>query len=238
MGVYDSISIGTSVSIDQWTATLAEFLNSFDDIFASTSSETVDSVEYTGVEFSINGTTISGFVGWNASEQRHKYFRLNNGDITLMGGVRQKTLFMDGVKVHVYDDSGCVVISLGDTHFGFEFMVADIEGGDKIVGYYEKPDNYKSFVDISSLAFERTNDTLRVVCAYTNMFPYAANPGTLDFLAQAYFVNSGVRRYTSKVLKECSTVVLLSTVSLPQPLNNHLAIGAHCIVPLDNQGGN
>ena len=234
MGVYDSISISTGVSIEQWTSTLADFLDSFDDIFASTSSETVDSVEYTGVEFSINDTTISGFVGWNASEQRHKYFRLNNGDILLMGGARQKTLYMDGVDAKVYDDTGCTVVSIGDTHFGFEFMLADV-GETKIVGYYEKPNNYKNFVDISSLTFEGVSDVLRVACTYTNMFPYEANSGTLDFLAQAYFVNNSVRRYTSKALKECSTVILLSTVSLPTPLNNHLAIGAHCIVPLDDE---
>ena len=110
------------------------------------------------------------------------------------------------------------------------------DAGKTLIGYGGNTTNTE-MVDISTLTFEDVTDTARIAYTYTNMFPYEADSGSLDFLAQAYFVNGGVRKFTSTILKECSTVSILSTGSMPNPLPFHFAIGAHCLVPLD-QGGN
>ena len=126
------------------------------------------------------------------------------------------------------------------THCGIEVAIVNVSNSNVLVGYKVNTSNpVQQFVDISELTFENVSDSARIQYSYTNMFPYESNPGTLDFLAQSYFVNNGVRVYMSDLLKECSTLSLLTTASLPYPLGNHIAVGAHCIVPITvEEGGN
>lgn len=236
MGVYNNISISNTDAETRATS-LANYLNNLDNVSAELTTETVSDVDYIGAAFSIDGSNITGFFGFNTgSTGTYKY--LMNGDIYLIQAEASTTGTAGVAYVHSYIDDACVLLSMYDSHTtpdGIQVMLVDISGGMKLVGY--KALTSAEFADISSLTFENVADSARIAYSYTNMFPYEAAPGTLDFLAQSYFVNNGIRKYTSTVLKECSTVTILSTVSLPTPLNNHLAIGAHCIVPID-EGGN
>ena len=238
MGVYNNVSISNTDAETRATS-LTNYLDNLDRVTAELITETVDAVEYIGAAFSIDGTNINGFLGFNTgSIGTYKY--LMNGDIYLIQPSATGAGSAGVLTIHSYIDSECVLLSMYDSHTtsdGIQFMVSNINSGMQIVGY--KALTTAAFVDISSLVFENISDSARIEYTYSNMFPYTAAPGTLDFLAQAYFVNNGIRKYTSSLLKECSTVSLLSTVSLPTPLNNHLAIGTHCIVPLDDEeGGN
>lgn len=241
MGVYNNLKVST-VDITQRATLAAAFLNDFDGITAEVYEYEYESNTFVGVHFSFDGTNIEGFYGYRAgSSYSCGWYR--NGDIYYINpfqeGRGDEAPGYDYI-VHAYSDSHCKLISLKDNgrwRSGIEVMAVTDTPSNELVGYYKYPTNYDTFVDISSLTFEKIDDPVRLPLAYTNMFPYSAPAGTLDFLAKSYFVNNGIRRYSSELMKECSTVSLLSTVSLPYPLNNHLAIGAHCIVPLDNEGG-
>ena len=127
------------------------------------------------------------------------------------------------------------VCQSNSTANGVEIIYVKTTDNKYLVGYYRHSTQNVYFVDIASLTFEDVSDNARLLYTYTNMFPFSAVDGTLDFLSHAYFIDeNSYKKFTSDLLKECSTVSLLSTASLPYPLNNHLAIGTHCIVPLDN----
>lgn len=241
MGVYNNLSVDT-VDITQRATLAAAFLNGFDGITAEVYEYEYESNTFVGVHFSFDGTNIEGFYGYRAgSSYACGWYR--NGDIYYINPFqegRPDEAPGNNYIVHAYSDSHCKLISLKDNGMwrsGIEIMLVNDIVSNELVGYYKYPTVYDTFVDISSLTFEKIDDPVRLPTTYTNMFPYSAPAGTLDFLAKGYFVNNGVRRYYSELMKECSTVSLLSTVSLPYPLNNHLAIGAHCIIPLDDEGG-
>jgi hypothetical protein len=102
-----------------------------------------------------------------------------------------------------------------------------------LIGYKELLTD-SQYVDISTLTFEETSDLSRTQFSYTNMFQYTSVSGSLDYLGQAYFVNgNNLKKFTTDILRECSTVTLLSTASLSD--GNWLAIGAHCLAPLDSE---
>ena len=139
-----------------------------------------------------------------------------------------------------YIEDGCIFLSCCQLNInGFEILYVKTRDNKYLIGYNTSrlnPNLSPYMVDISSLRFEEVSDTVRSPLSYANMFPFYAVEGTVDFLNQAYFKNgNGLKMFETDVLKECSTVSLLSTVSLPSPLNNHLALGAHCIVPLDDE---
>jgi len=235
MGVYNSVVVSTGH--DDRINSLINYLNNLSGISAESAEETFNEVDFTGALFSIDGTNIQGYFGYN-SDTTVTYTWLKNGDIYLLSQRKRGSGTAGNLTIHSYIEDGCSLISLYDSHTdadGLEFVLVRTTNSSNLIGY--KRFDSATFQDISGLTFENILDTARIAYSYTNMFPYEAPPGTLDFLAQSYFVNNGIRKYTSTVLKECSTVTILSTVSLPTPLNNHLAIGAHCIVPID-EGGN
>lgn len=238
MGVFDTKVITTTVLNDR-VSSLVNDLDSLDGISAEQSSETYSDVEYVGALFTLDGTNVSGFFGYN-DNLKVSFSWIKNGDIYLVEkGTRGSGSGSSGnLTINSYIDEGCKLVSLTDAHTdndGLQFALVETIKGDILVGYRRFQST--SFQDISSMTFENIADTGRTQYSYTNMFPYAAAAGTLDFLAKAYFVNNGVRKYTTEAMKECSTVTLLSTVSLPAPLGNHVAIGTHCIVPITEEGG-
>lgn len=242
MGVYKTTIIDAEAS--QKIANLVAYLNDLDDISAVEGTIEISSTTYTGAEFSFDNTLINGFFGINNDGTASAVW-LKNGDTYLVEPTVNGHGFSNpgDISIHSYIDEKCKILSIRDidtTHNGIEAAVVEVNNSNTLVGYLVNTTNpIQQFVDISSLTFENVSDTARTQYTYTNMFPYEANPGTLDFLAQSYFVNNGVRAYISDLLKECSTLSLLSTASLPYPLGNHLAIGAHCIVPITvEEGGN
>ena len=243
MGVYDKILIDT-YDVSQRATLMAAFLNNFDRISAEVYEYELDSTTYTGVKFTIDGSEIEGFYGYTDSCYYSAGYFVN-GDIEYIApfAAGRRDEIQGAMRIHAYSDEKCVMISIKDNsawRCGIEMIFINDNESKPIVGYYKYPavnGGTATYTDISNLTYECTTDVTRTQCTYTNMFPYTAPAGTLDFLAQSYFINDGVKKYTSKLLKECSTMDLLSTASLPSPLGNHLAIGAHCLAPLDDEGG-
>lgn len=236
MGVYNTAQFPADIStkLDDIIA----YVNSLDGM----SAEAATDEGYTGFYFHFDGTSIIGFYGYFDASHNVRLW-LKNGDIYLISPWTSDTSgAQDQMVVHSYVDNNLILLSFRDLQAqrsGMEVALLTIDEYTKLIGYARNTStNYppSTFLDISTLAFENISDVTRQPLSYTNMFPYTAPAGTLDFLAKGYFVNNGVRKYASEFIKECSTVNLLSTASLPYPLNNHLAIGAHCLAPLDDGG--
>lgn len=242
MGVYNTTTI-TSTNFEQRVTSLTNYLNNLNGVSAIESTIEYDSNEYSGTLFSIDGTGIQGFYGYYYDDIQSKtsvLVWLNNGSSVLIAPNDGLYSGIDNLRVDSYIDENCIVLYVRDDNSGsegLELVLVNVSNASKLIGYAEINTGDPGFIDISELTFENVDDNARIPYTYTNMFPYRAAVGTIDFLGQAYFVNGGVRRYTCEFMKECSTVSLLSTVSLPSPLNNHLAIGSHCLVPLDDEGG-
>ena len=246
MGVYNSITI-TSGDLETRLDSLATYLNSLDGITAERYNDEDWDIGWDpgypqGVKYSFDGTNISCFFGYYR-EMIYTAEGVKKDDAYIL-----KTTHAPYVPtgtplvVHSYIDDNCKLITIKDTcpdRGGLTTVMLTI-GNTKLVGYksFYTASNNVTFVDISSLTFEEISDPVRIPYTYTNMFPYAAPAGQLDFINQAYFVNgNSVKKFTTDLLKECSAVNLLSSASLPAPLGNFIAIGAHCLAPLDEEGG-
>lgn len=234
MGVYNTVSIDTD--LEDRVNSLVSYLNNLDGVTAELASETVSGENFTGALFNIADTSVNGFFGYNHI-LRSTYIWVKNGESYLVPASAKGGNAPGILTIHSYIDEGCIMVCMYDSHYnndGLSLALIKMNDNSRLVGYSRL--SSAAFVDISTLTFEDVNDSARVQYTYTNMFPYSAAPGTIDFLAQSCFVNNGTRRYICELLKECSTVSLLSTVSLPSPLGNHVAIGAHCIVPITEGG--
>lgn len=67
------------------------------------------------------------------------------------------------------------------------------------------------------------------------MFSYEARTGYLDFISHSTFVEGNVKAFTSTDIYDCTTVNFGDTLSLKDGAN-FLAIGAHSMVRLDEEG--
>lgn len=231
MGVYNNVVISTEY--EDRINSLVNYLNNLNGISAEVAEETFEDVDFKGALFSIDGTNIQGYFGYNSTITTTCTW-LKNGDIYLLSQRKLGSGTAGNLTIHSYIEDGCLLISLYDSHDSedsIEFALVRTTNSSNLIGY--KRFDSAAFQDISELIFENILDTARIQYTYTNMFPYSAVVGTIDFLAQAFFVNNGIRKYTTTILKECSTVTLLSTASLPAPLGNHIALGAHCIAPVE-----
>ena len=223
---------GTDISrIEQ----VSNWFNAFEEFSSEVITVTVDDIEFIGAEIGINGTSIKMFLGDQSGALTRSYSYVKNGDIILgshltLGGGEET-----GINVSAYIDEKCILLCACQNHNGPQVMYTRTVGGDYLVGYKTDVNgNTNIIADISSMTFEELSDTSRTPYTYANMFPYTATSPTLDFLTKAYFKN-GLKyaSFTSDILKSCSTISLLETASLPDSLGPHMAIGAHCIVPVD-----
>lgn len=234
MGVYNTVSIDTG--LEDRVNSLVNYLNNLDGVTAELASETVSGEEYTGAFFSLANSSVNGFFAYNGT-LKSTYIWAKNGESYLVSASVKGGNTSGTLTIHSYIDEECILLCMYDSHYnndGLSLVLAKMKDDSKLVGYSRL--SSAAFADISSLIFENIVDPSRIQYTYTNMFPYSAVPGTIDFLAQSCFINNGTRRYICELLKECSTVNLLDTVSLPAPLGNHVAIGAHCIVPVAEGG--
>ena len=237
MGVYNTVEFASAVATK--AAGMVEYLNTLNGVTA----EAHEEEGTTGFLFSLDTTDIVGYYGW--TPDRATRYWLKNGDNYLIPVKSESTYGGQAAfTVHSYVDDNLILISFRDRQAyreGMEFALLTI-GNTRIIGYKANTahqENPPTYLDISELTFEEIGDAVRITYGYTNMFPYAAPIGQLDFVNQAYFVNgNNVKKFTTSFLKECSIVNLLSSASLPSPLGNFIAIGAHCLAPLDPEGGN
>ena len=236
MGVYNTVEFASDIATK--AAGMIEYLNSLNGVTA----EAAEEESTTGFLFYLDNTNIVGYYGWTAD--RATRYWLKNGDNYLIPVTSTPTYNpQQAFTVHSYVDDNMILISFRDHQAyrgGMEIALLTI-GNTRLIGYKAntvEQENPPTYLDISALTFEEIGDAIRIAYTYTNMFPYAAPIGQLDFVNQAYFVNgNNVKKFTTNLLKECSTVNLLSSASLPTPLGNFIAIGAHCLAPLDSEGG-
>jgi hypothetical protein len=240
MGVFGS-TIFSNGDLNERASLLANYLNQLDGITAETETITVGSNSYTGVKFTIDEINVTGFLGYNSGcTDTAAYVKNNNTDTylynpTVSGNNYQR---WSNVKIYYYLDDNIKLINVGDVMNGYRFkvelMLVTTTTSTKLVGYRVEASGTDTFFDISTLTFEDSSSDSRAAYTYTNMFPYYALPGTIDFVASGFFTNNnGFKKYICESMRECSTVGLLSTQALF--LGSHLAIGTHCLVPIDEE---
>lgn len=245
MGVYDRGLI-TTTDVSQRVASITAYLNNLNPepanpiISAETVTESLISNTYIGTAFSFPGTEISGFFGYWTSDVTRSTTYLKKGNTYLISPVNRAYTQYNEVVINSYVDSRCLYIAINDlnqNHAGIELVKLLTSDSKVLLGYKElatiAAEVTNEVADISALVFENLADTSRIPHTYTNMFPYVATAGTIDFTNEAFFVNGGVKAFSTDTLKECSTVALLSTQSLPT--GNCVALGAHCLAPLDDE---
>ena len=151
------------------------------------------------------------------------------GDISIYSYIHNKTINDREQKCMVF-----CINEVSNAKEGIEVSFIKTIDDKFLVGYKRLSNSSSHFDDISTLSMQDINDISNTVYTYTNMFPYVAAVNTIDFLGQAYIVNgNNVKSFEVDILRECSTVTPLTTVSLID--KNYLAIGAHCLAPLDEE---
>lgn len=237
MGVYNTVEFDSDIATK--AAGMVEYLNALNGVTA----EAAEEEGTTGFLFYLDNTNVVGYFGW-ASDGATRYWLKNGDDYLIPVSSESTSGAQQAFTVHSYVDDNMILISFRDHQSyreGMEVALLTV-GNTRLIGYKANTvhqENPPTYLDISDLVFEEISDAIRIKYVYTNMFPYAAPIGQLDFVNQAYFVVNGtnVKKFTTEFLKECSIVNLLSSASLPTPLGNYLAIGAHCLAPLDSEGG-
>lgn len=240
MGKFYDASVSVTDPTERATS-ISNWFNELEGISSEVVDYEYDDNTYKAANIVIDGTDISILFGIKSDAVGTSVVHAYNGEDKVLISDTYAT-GNDGnttaAKLYAYIDDNCIMLSVcqsNSTANGVEIIYVKTTDNKYLVGYYRHSTQNVYYVDISSLTFEEVSDSARLLYTYTNMFPFNAVDGTLDFLSHAYFVDgNSYKKFTSDSLKECSTVSLLSTASLPYPLNNHLAIGAHCIVPLDN----
>lgn len=239
MGKFYNASI-TSDNPQEIAARVSNFFNDLDGVTSEVIEYTYNSNTYYTADIKIDGTDIEMYCGYRKDGDQPVYVnKVINGDITYIGDYVLQNYNEGPTRiVSAYIDDDCIMLysyaKFRNTYSGTEVVYVKTSNNKHLVGYYRRSDYGQitdNFLDISSLSFEELNDTARIVHTYTNMFPYTATAGTIDFTNEAFFVNNGYKKFTVPVLKECSTVPLGSTQSLP--VSNYIALGAHCLAPLD-----
>lgn len=145
------------------------------------------------------------------------------------------------VAIYAYLDSSCVIFSINEKYNnkpGVEIVNLIISESEKLFGYANTATSTSNFTDISTLTYSQVNDVSNVPYSYSKMFQYTAPIPSIDFLGCAYFVNgNGYKSFKTEFLRECSYVDVsnLPTVSLTD--GNYVAVGSHCLAPIEDQGG-
>lgn len=242
MGVYDNTLITTTNQAER-SAEIVAFLNTVSGVTAEEATVSISDTDYLGAKFTFENNKLEGFYGYSG-DCRYTGIYLKdilNDEylISPVSGGNNYSSAVGNVKIHVYtnianDEQNATLIQIADQleayTYKMEVMSLHIDG-DVLVGYATTSHTY---TDISSLTFKNISLNNGVTYSYTNMFQYTSVSGSLDYLGQAYFVNgNNLKKFTTDILRECSTVTLLSTASLSD--GNWLAIGAHCLAPLDSE---
>lgn len=198
---------------------------------------------YIGPKITVDGTDIEIFLGIHPSAITWSYVWVKNNIVPESASRMEYKAAGGGsnfgIVATAYIDENCIILSACQNVNGFEVIIPKTSNDKRLLGYGRisigsiSGTNY--FLDASSLTYEEVTDTARVPYKYTNMFPYVATAGTIDFTNEAFFINGAdYKSFITETLKECSTVSLLSTQSLPT--GNCVALGAHCLAPLDEEG--
>lgn len=239
MGVYNTEEV-TSAVLSERAQQMQSFFNSIEGITSEVATFEYEDNSYLGVKVNIptiENSSIEAFFGnstTGADDICVSYIK--NGDRYLLS-----PLVYDGnkgnIKLKSYVDEKCIMLAaaeIGTLGNGFEIVYVNTSNNRYLVGYNtSRINNNNGYVDISNLSFQDRDSISGTVYTYTNMFPYTAPSGYIDFLGQSYFVNGGVKKYIVDILRECSTVDLLSSPSLTD--GTFVALGTHCLAPVETE---
>ena len=224
------------------------FFDQLDGISAEIDEEVLSDLNYHMSTITIDGTDVVAKYGISSSTStRRTALKVIDGSKTLIPNSDAYAIQYYGtndyVDVKAYIDEKMVLLYINEPSAsmensnGFELIyLKDVNGNKNLIGYVQllaATNIYLYDIGTNLFYFEDESDNARIKYTYTNMFPYVAIGGTIDFLAQSYFVNSGIRKFQSNFLRECSTITIGSTASLPD--GNYIAIGTHCLAPLDEE---
>lgn len=242
MGVFNNMTIPASVNDPTERANrIINYLNLLDGVTAEIHTITISSIDYIGIKFVINEINIEAFLGYQAGCQTTAaYIKNNNTDTYLVPNTTRGNTYAasSAMKIGYYFDNNIKIVAVGDTmgtyRLKLELVSAVTPSSSKIVGYCVTDVGNESFINMSNLTFEDPLSDTRAFYTYANMFPYTASAGTLDYAVGGVLVNGDqYREFRLETMVECSTVPLLSTQSLL--IGNYLALGTHCLVPLDEE---
>lgn len=219
---------------------ISNWFNALDGITSEVIDYEFNSNVYKAAKITIDNTPIEVLFGAKPAKVSHTVVYAKNGDIYLVNNTAGSEDKVGTVNTYAYIRENMVLISVKNmknyatgANNGIEILYLKTSENKYLIGYYRNGTD-DGFVDISSMTFEELSDSSRTPYTYANMFPYTATSPSLDFLTKAYFKNGlGYASFTSDIIKSCSVMPLLETASLPDPLGPHMAIGAHCIVPVD-----
>lgn len=244
MGKFYTAAISTTDPIARATS-ISEWFNSLDGISSELIDYSFSGSIYKSANITIDGTDIKFLFGIVANRVGTSVAHAYNGTTVLLtdSSVNGADSAVTDAKLHAYIDDKCIVLSVyqGNTYnpadSGIQMVYLKTTDDKHLVGYIRLTNATTGrdvdFADMSLLTFEDVDATSSVQYKYTNMFPYVATAGTIDFTNEAFFINDGYKKFATDILKECSTVSILSTQSLPT--GNCMALGAHCLVPLDEE---
>ncbi len=231
-------------------SSISNFFNNISGITSTVIDYEYNEVEYYAADIRIDSTNINAVFGINKSSAEATVEKLMLGSETIISDKARDDQYIagsGGIVVSAYVDDNCVVIYINrpsdqyhlDTSGNcIEVMSVTTSDYKYLMGYYSTAImTFANLVDISLMTFENVNDLARIHNTYANMFQYTADFGSIDFLGQAYFKNgNGYKSFTTEVLRECSTIDILGTASLSD--GNWIALGAHCLAPLDDEEDN
>lgn len=126
-----------------------------------------------------------------------------------------KILWLTSKDGSSYKDSLVTIVMLKDTNGNWHY------GGTS-----------NGFNPETSDFYDSTGST---VATKSSMFSYEARTGYLDFISHSSFVSGSTKVFTSTDIYDCTTVNFGDTLSLKDGAN-FLAIGAHSMVRLDEEG--
>ena len=244
MGKFYNAVIDTTDPIER-AISISEWFNNLDGVTSELIDYTYSGNTYKSANITIDGTDIEMLFGIKNNSVGTSVSHAYNGSTVLI-----PDFYKSGsdsailpAKLYAYIDDNCILLSAFQSNdynpaeSGIQVIYLKTSDNKHLVGYitlsYDTTGRNVEFADISLLTFEDVDDTSRIPYKYTNMFPYTAIAGTIDFINQGFFIDgNSYKKFETDALKECSTVVLLSTQSLST--SNCVALGAHCLAPLDD----
>ena len=237
MGVYNNELIPNTVT-DASTRIngITEFFNPLSGVTAETVEYLYNDVNYIGSKITIDGTNIEAFFGHKLNDAHYHLVYVKNDDIYYVPvTVTNYGSQYDDIVMHSYVDQNCIVLSVVQkVRNGFIINYIKTDDNRHLIGYKQSSLNAVPYMEnISALIFEDAASTSRTQYTFTNMFPYTAQTGYVDYMGQVYFVNNGIRRYSSTALRGCSKVSYVTTVSLTD--GQYVSLGTHCLALLDQE---
>jgi hypothetical protein len=246
MGKFYSALI-SATDVTQRATSISNWIDSLEGFSSTVVTYSASGSVFTSAKITLDDTNIEVLFGIVANTINGTIVYVKNGDIKLLPDNKKgPSGAVADIYIGAYIDENCRFLSIRQRQAlnesnGVEVLYLTTSTGNNLIGYGKNDTgtsgstiDSRDILDVSSLVFEDVDDSARIPYKYTNMFPYVASAGTIDFITKGFFVDGNqYKQFETEALRECSTVTLLSTQSLPT--GNCVALGAHCLAPLDDE---